>query len=206
MGPEVAMVKSSAYEEVRGAVWGKSETKKLKRTGEMTEPWGTPACTLRGEDLWLRKRQEDERPRRYVVNQRVALSGRWEWLIMLRRRLWLTESNAFDMSMAVAMVRLGGLRWLKPSAILVTRGRRAVMVERRGRNPCWDSHGCKKALRVGRMRRSRILATWLRREIGRYDELVSLGLPGLSMGMIFDCFQMAGMSALLSERLKRAVR
>ena len=38
-------VKSSAYDEMRGAEVGKSATKKLNRAGEMMEPWGTPANT-----------------------------------------------------------------------------------------------------------------------------------------------------------------
>ena len=56
----VAMeVKSSAYEIVMGAVEGKSETERLKRAGEITEPWGTPDLLVgrgRGDNyigIWL---------------------------------------------------------------------------------------------------------------------------------------------------------
>ena len=53
-GEEWKEFRSSAYEEViAGGRWGASEMKKLKRTGEMTEPCGTPVLTMRGEGRWL---------------------------------------------------------------------------------------------------------------------------------------------------------
>ena len=35
-------MKSSAYDVTAAVDWGKDETKKLKREGEMTDPCGTP--------------------------------------------------------------------------------------------------------------------------------------------------------------------
>ena len=52
---------------------GYEDTKKLKRTGEMHEPCGTPVCTcLCGEEALL-KRQLAIRPLRYADSQRVVL-------------------------------------------------------------------------------------------------------------------------------------
>ena len=39
------------------------------------------------------------------------------------------------------------------------------------------------------------MATGLSREIGRYEELLEAGLPGLEMAMITACFQMEGIEA-----------
>ena len=49
-GEDSPTVKSAAKGGLRAACWGKSETKKLKREGEMTEPWGTPEWIVRKED------------------------------------------------------------------------------------------------------------------------------------------------------------
>jgi len=45
------------------------------------------------------------------------------------------------------------------------------------------------------MRRSKILIVGQRREMGRYDLLFSVGLPGFGRGMMIASFQIAGMSA-----------
>ena len=42
---------------------------------------------------------------------------------------WETVFEAFDRSIAMAVVRVGGLRWLKPAAIVWVRGGRAGGVE-----------------------------------------------------------------------------
>ena len=45
------------------------------------------------------------------------------------------------------------------------------------------------------MSRSRTLATGLSKEIGRYEELLWTGLPGLGIAIILADFQTAGMEA-----------
>jgi hypothetical protein len=63
LGDDLPILKSSAKAELIEAVWGKSEVKKLKREGEITEPWGTPEQIIREEEIEERKRQKAERPR-----------------------------------------------------------------------------------------------------------------------------------------------
>jgi len=46
-----------------------------------------------------------------------------------RRRGWGTVSKAFEKSMAKTVVRVGGLRWLKPLAADSVMGRSAVVVD-----------------------------------------------------------------------------
>ena len=61
-------------------------------------------------------------------------------------------------------------------------------------------------MRNGRSSRSRILAAGLSREMGRKDLLESRGFPGLGIGIIMACFQMAGKVAELMDWLKISVR
>ena len=62
------------------------------------------------------------------------------------------------------------------------------------------------AVRCGRMSRSSTLTAGQRRDMGRYEELLEGGLPGLGRVIMVADFQMEGMSALRIERLKRCVR
>ena len=84
-------------------------------------------------------------------------------------------------------------------------GRRAVVVEWKGRNPC-DGEGLRASVREGRKRRSRTLAAGHKREIGLYDVPWSEGLPGFGIGITSAVFQIAGMTASLTERLNKLVR
>ena len=62
-------------------------------------------CWWYGHDAFL--------PRRYATSHLTRLwQSRERWIISMRRR-WETVSNAFEMSTEMAMVLLGGLRWLK---------------------------------------------------------------------------------------------
>ena len=104
--------------------------------------------------------------------------------------------------MATAAVRDAGLRWLKPIAMEVVRGSRAVVVECFGLKPCWEWLTGKAVVRAGRRSLSRILEAGHKREMGRYDELWSAGFPALSKGIMMACFHWAGRHAELTERLK----
>ena len=55
----------------------------------------------------------------------------------VRSVVWLTVSNALEKSRDTVTVRCGGKGWLKPCATFCVRGRRAVVVERWERKPCW---------------------------------------------------------------------
>jgi hypothetical protein len=119
---------------------------------------------------------------------------------------WGTVSNALLKSIAMAIVLVGGRYSLNPDAIDCVRGSSAEVVEWRGRKPCWVSARGSASVRKGRRRRSSTFTAGHRREIGRYEELLDCGLPGLGMVMIVADFHMAGMSALARDRLKRSVR
>ena len=95
---------------------------------------------------------------------------------------------------------------MKPCEIIVAMGRRAVVVEWRARKPCWFGDNSKASVHEGRMRRSSTFMQGESSEIGRYDVLSFTGLPGLSTGIIIALFQMAGISALETERLYNSVK
>ena len=80
-----------------------------------------------------------------------------------------TVSNALDISIATAIVLLGGFLALKPSEILVATGRRAVEVEWKGLNPCWDDAGSKDVVIEGNMSHSRTFIAGQSREMGLKD-------------------------------------
>ena len=104
--------------------------------------------------------------------------------------------------MATAAVREAGLFWLKPTAMEVVRGRRAVVVECLALKPCWEGFTGKEEVRAGSRSLSKILEAGHNREIGRYEVLWSAGLPALRRGTIMACFQSAGMHAELMDKLK----
>ena len=62
------------------------------------------------------------------------------------------------------------------------------------------------AVRWGRSKRSRTLTAGHRRDIGLYDVLMCMGLPGLGRVMMVAVFQIEGMSDFARERLKSWVR
>ena len=95
---------------------------------------------------------------------------------------------------------------MNPEAIWWASGRRAVVVERAALKPCWVSERGRWWVSWGRRSRSRTLTAGQRREMGRYEEDRLRGLSGLGMGIMWACFHMAGMEALLREWLKRWVR
>ena len=125
----------------------------------------------------------------------------------LRRRVgWSTESKALAKSIARAAVREAGFCWLNPTATVVDRGSKAVVVEWRGLKPCWESLGVRVAVRCGSMSRSSTLEAGHRSDMGRYDFPRSGCLPALRRGTMVAFFQMSGISARLIDRLNMSVR
>ena len=80
------------------------------------------------------------------------------------------------------------------------------MVECPGRNPCWLKAESKCVLTVVSMRASITFAAGQSSEIGRYEVPREESLPGLSIGMTIDDFQIAGIRYDVTELLKSAVR
>ena len=117
-----------------------------------------------------------------------------------------TVSNALLMSSATAMVRAGGILWLKPDAIVLLMLWRAVVVECLALKPCcvW----CCGMLLVmyGRRAFSRVFEITESSEIGRKDVPVLWSLSGFSIGMMLASFHMCGMMLVLRARLKVLVR
>ena len=147
------------------SVIGQSDTKWLKRAGEMMDPCGTPTRTWREGEWCCWYRHNAFLPRRYTTNHLTRLwQSRERWIISMRRR-WETVSNAFEMSTAMAMVLLEGLRWLKPETTLAEMGSRAKAAECLGLKPCWKGRVPSASTMAGRMSRSRIFTAGQSSEI-----------------------------------------
>ena len=82
-----------------------------------------------------------------------------------------TVSNALLMSSATAMVRVGGMGWLKPVATVLLMLCSAVFVECLVLNPC-----C--VVMYGRISFSSVFAITDRRDIGLYDVPMLMSLFG----------------------------
>jgi hypothetical protein len=65
-----------------------------------------------------------------MLEMMLKLEIRW------RRRVWSTASKAFEMSPATMAVWVGGFVSLKLLTAAMTTGRRAEVVDRKGRKPC----------------------------------------------------------------------
>ena len=110
--------------------------------------------------------------------------GRGDLLIYDSSLLWQTVSNAADKSTATQTVRSRGFLWLNPIAMSVVNCNRAEVVECSCLKPCWSGVGWIYLLIVGRIRHSSTFAAGQRSEIGRYEVLTEVSLPGFGIGMI----------------------
>jgi hypothetical protein len=87
--------------------------------------------------------------------------------IFCTRSVRSTASKALEMSIIAAAVQLGGLFSLNPLATQVTKGKRAVVVERPAAKPCSVLEMGRPAQIRGKSKRSSILTTEESKEIGR---------------------------------------
>ena len=97
-----------------------------------------------------------------------------------------TVSNALLMSNATAMVRVGGMGWLKPVATVLCS---AVFVECLVLNPCCVVMFGMFCVMYGRITFSSVFAITDRRDIGLYDVPMLMSLLGLGIGMMLASFQ-----------------
>ena len=134
------------------------------------------------------------------------LGSRGESVILRMRRSCGTQSKAFVKSTAKAIVRSGGLRWLKPVATVWESGRRAVVVDRNGLNPCCVEERGKASVRWECKSRSSTFAAGESSEMGLYEVPKDTGLPALGMATMVALFQIDGRSQEERDRLKRAQR
>ena len=100
-----------------------------------------------------------------------------------------TVSNALLMSSATAMVRVGGMGWLKPVATVLLMLCSAVFVECLVLNPCCVVMYGMFCVMYGRITFSSVFAITDRRDIGLYDVPMLMCLFGLGIGMMFASFQ-----------------
>ena len=186
---------------------GQSDTKWLKRAQEMTDACGTPASTWREGEWCCWYRHDAFLPQRYATSHLTRLwqSPRDRWIISMRRR-WETVSNAFEISTTMAMVLLGGLRWLKPETTLAEMGSRAEAVECLFLKPCWKEQVPSASTMAGRMSRSRIFTAGQSSEKGWQERPCSRGFPAFSIRIMRELFKIAGMLIPATERLKSSVR
>ena len=99
-----------------------------------------------------------------------------------------TVSNAFLMSNATAIVRVGGMGWLKPVATVLLMLCSAVFVECLVLNPCCVVMSGMFCVMYGRITFSRVFAITDRRDIGLYDIPMLMSLLGLGIGMMLASF------------------
>ena len=94
-----------------------------------------------------------------------------------------TVSNALLMSNATAIVRVGGMGWLKPVATVLFMLCSAVFVEGLVLNPC-----CIMMFGMFCVMYGRITFSTDRRDIGLYDVSMLMSLLGLGIGMMLASF------------------
>ena len=82
----------------------------------------------------------------------------------------------------------------------------AVVVECPCLKPCWCDASVMLSVMYGSIIFSIVLAMGERSAMGRYDVPISIGFPGLGIGMIFACFQVLGIVFVLMEMLNMCVR
>ena len=167
---EASSMKSTAQDVMSNSGIGQSETKWLKRAGELMDSCGTtgPPPALGTEASGAADRCKGPSysggmPQATSLN--CVLSRKW-WIISMRRR-WEAVSNALEKSTAMAIVLLGGLHWLKPESTLAEMGSRADVVECLGLKPCWEGSVPSASTMDGRRSRSNIFTAWQSSEMGR---------------------------------------
>ena len=99
-----------------------------------------------------------------------------------------TVSNALLMSNATAIVRVGGMCWLKPVATVLLMLCSAVFVECLVLNPCCVVMFGMFCVMYGRITFSSVFARTYRRDIGLYDVPMLMSLLGLAIGKMLANF------------------
>ena len=117
-----------------------------------------------------------------------------------------TVSNALRMSNATAIVRVGGMGWLKPVATVLLMLCSAVFVECLVLNPCCVVMFGMLCVLYGRITFSIVFAITDRRDMGLYDVTMLMSLLGLGIGMMLANFHTGGILLSLSAALYMFVR
>ena len=117
-----------------------------------------------------------------------------------------TVLNALLMSNATAMVRVGGMGWLKPVATVLLMLCSAVFVEGLGFEPVLCCDVGMFCVVYRRITFSSVFAITDRRDIGLYDVSILMSLLGLGIGMRLAKFQTLGILLSLIAALYTFVR
>ena len=111
------------------------------------------------------------------------------WYVSVSINLCMfTVSNALLLSNATAIVRVGGMGWLKPVATVLFMLWSAVFVECLVLNPCCIVMFGMFCVTYGRMSFSGVFVITDRRDIGLYDVPMLMYLLGLGIGMMLASF------------------
>ena len=116
-----------------------------------------------------------------------------------------TVSNALLMSNATAIVRVGGMGWLKPVATVLLMLCIAVLVECLVLNPCCVVMFGMFCVIYGRIAFSSVFAITVRSDIGLYNVPMLMSLLGVGTGIMLANFHTCGI-LLLSAALYMFVR
>ena len=115
-------------------------------------------------------------------------------------------SNAFDMSRAIVIVRVGSFLRLKPVVMILFMRSNAVVVKCCFRKPCWCLGKHVFSTISGNMVFSISLAIGSERSaMGQYDVPMEGSLFGFRIGMIFATFKMAGIVLVHRDKFRVCV-
>ena len=117
-----------------------------------------------------------------------------------------TVLNVWLMFNATAIVRVGGMGWLKPVATVLLMLCSAVLVECLVLNPCCVVMFGMFCVIYGRITFSSVFAITDRKDIGLYDVPMLMSLLGLATGMMLANFHTCGILLSLSAALYMFVR
>ena len=145
----------------------------LKSMGDRTQPFGTPDLNWRFVDEWFIE---------------CVCRGMLMCVSLSINVCMFIVSNTLLMSNATAIVRVGGMGWLKPVATVLLMLCSAVLVECLVLNPCCVVMFGMLCVIYGRITFSNVFAITDRRDIGLYDVPALMSLLGLGTGMMLANF------------------
>ena len=156
----------------------------LKSMGERTPPCGTPDLNCLFVDV---RSLNVVYAMRHLMEFAMYLSmvcGMFVCESLSVNVCMFTVSNALLMSNATAIVRVGGMGWLKHVATVLLMLCSAVFVECLVLNPCCVVMFGMFCVIYGRITFSRVFAITDRRDIGLHDVPMLTPLLGLGIGMM----------------------
>ena len=167
----------------------------LKSMGERTPPCETPDLNWRFVDEWFLNVVYAMRP--------LMLFAMYLSMVCVMLVCGSLSINVcmLLMSNATAIVRVGGMGWLKPVATVLLMLCSSVLVECLVLNPCCVVKFGMFCVIYGRITFSTVFEITDRRDIGLYDVPMLMSLLGLGTGLILANFHTCGILLSLSAAL-----